>query len=359
MNNGNRRRNHKRYRIRYDRIIAVVLVLVVLIVIITSCTKSCSKKDSGKDNSSSQSSDSVVDELTTSASADSNVSSPDTPAPTQPVPSGTVEFTTQSVDRAQVSNGDLILVNSLYPYKFQPEDISLATLYDNRNDYYGVSDNVVSLDSRVITQLNALMQAASSVSANANISVFGGYRTLEEQTDKFNSGTSKFQGGCTDYHTARTFDMGIFPPGEGSYYYQPKDNYAWIDENAANYGFILRFPEGKDTLTGESARTYTYRYVGVPHAVYIKQNNLCLEEYIETVKTYTNTSPLQITAGTAQYQVYYAAANGEGATDVPVPSQLPYTISGNNIDGFIITVSLSGEAPAAADTSAAQTDIPQ
>ena len=93
--------------------------------------------------------------------------------------------------------------------------------------------------------------------------------------------------------------------------------------------------------------------------VFPKQNNLCLEEYIETVKTYTNTSPLQITAGTAQYQVYYAAANGEGATEVPVPSQLPYTISGNNIDGFIITVSLSGEAPAAADTSAAQTDIPQ
>lgn len=342
---GNRRRNRRRYKIRYDRVIAVALVLIVLIVIITSCTKSCSED---KDKNKNKSQTSVVDELSTGAPVtDANgqsVTDPSGNTVTQPNVSNTntaAEYTTQNVEYAMINNGDLVLVNSLYNYKFQPDDVVLSVLAESRNSYYSVKDNVLQLDSNVITQLNALMEAYATNSGNDHLRVISGYRTSEEQTDKYNSGKSKFPGGYSDYHTARTIDLGIFPPGSDSNYYRAEGNYAWLAENAASYGFVLRYPEGKETSTGEEARTYTYRYVGVPHAIYMKQNNLCLEEYIEQIKTHTNSNPLSVTNGATQYQVYYVAANVNNVTGVPVPSNLPYTISGNNVDGFIITVTIA------------------
>lgn len=345
MNNGNRRRNRRRYKIRYDRIFAVVLILIVLIVIITSCAKGCSSDEDENKPQSSQSS--VVNEL--SGSAAENSSAPDASAPSEAAPASEgqpdanagTEFTTQNVEFTQVNNGDLILVNSLYAYKFQEGDVSLATLYDNRNEFYTVKDNVLQLDQNTITQLNALMADYAAATSNTDLRIITGYRTLEEQNDKYNSATSKFPGGYSDYHTARTVDVGIFPEGGNSDHYSPNGTYAWFAENAANYGFILRFPEGKEASTGDDARTYTFRYVGVPHAIYITQNNLCLEEYIEQIKSYNSTNPLKITNGTTQYEVYYAAANANSTTGVPVPSNKQYTISGNNVDGFIVTVTVS------------------
>jgi D-alanyl-D-alanine carboxypeptidase len=335
MNNGSNRRKRKRYKIRYDRIFAVLLALVVLIVIITSCSKGIS---GGSDDSSADdtSQSSVIDELTSGneeQSDDSQEQTTDNEATT-----GAEGFTFETVDNTQVNNGDLVLVNTLYEYKFQEDDVTLTTVYDHRNDYYGVSDNVLSLDSNVITQINSLMADFYTATSNTDLRVIGGYRTYDVQQDKYNNGKSQFAGGYTDYHTARTFDLGIFPEGTGSNYYTADGTYSWIDENAASYGFILRFPEGKESYTGEDARTYTFRYVGIPHAVYMKENNLCLEEYIELIKSYTSDNPLTVTSGTSEYEVYYVAASSTDTTDVTVPSSLPYTISGNNINGFIVTV---------------------
>lgn len=340
MNNGNKRRSRRRYRIRYDRIIMVALVFIVLIFIITSCAKGCSDK---KDNENSQ--NSVVDQLEpgNSVSGADNQGGTNASGATggDVQNTGSVEYTTQSVEYSEVYNGDLVLVNSLYQYKFQEGDINPVTLYDHRENCYSVSDYVITLDSDTITQLNAFMNGFYTAQANTDISVIGGYRTLEKQNEKYQNGTSKFQGGYSDYNTGRTIDIGIFPQSGSSNYYAPDGIYSWIDEHAADYGFILRFPDGKETLTGESGRTYTYRYVGVPHAAYIKENNLCLEEYIEQIKNYTSTSPLSITSGTSQYSVYYVPANMNSATEVPVPSNRTYTISGNNVDGFIVAVTMS------------------
>ena len=81
--------------------------------------------------------------------------------------------------------------------------------------------------------------------------------------------------------------------------------------------------------------------MGVPHAIYIAQNNLTLEEYIENIKSYNKDKPLKVTDGTKNYDIYYVPANVNNVTEVPVPSDKTYTISGNNIDGFIVTVTLN------------------
>ncbi|MBQ7137119.1 MAG: M15 family metallopeptidase [Bacilli bacterium] len=55
--------------------------------------------------------------------------------------------------------------------------------------------------------------------------------------------------------------------------------YKWMLENAHKYGFILRYPKGKEHITGYMYEPWHYRYVGVNIATFIKQNNLTYEEY--------------------------------------------------------------------------------
>jgi D-alanyl-D-alanine carboxypeptidase len=100
----------------------------------------------------------------------------------------------------------------------------------------------------------------------------------------------------------------------------------------------VRYPEGKDEATGEKARTYTYRYVGAPHASYMHENGLCFEEYIAEVKTHTKDDPLTVAVDGVVSLIYYVPASEEGDTDVTVPKDKEYTVSGNNFDGFIVTV---------------------
>lgn len=352
MTNGDKRRNRKRdkaskrYKVRYDRLVAVILVLVVLVVVLTSCWKSCSAKEK-KPNSTSSTADttsnnntqqsSIVDNLESSNETSSIITG--TPEGEKPSES---QYTSEVHNAADINRGNLVLVNAEHDYKFPEDDTELVALFDVIDGVsYHVSDMITKLDSEALGQLNAMMQAFYDAEGNSDIYVISGYRTLEEQSDKYYSGNSGFQGGFSDYHTGRSFDMAIFPKDSTSGYYSPTGVYSWVYDNAAEYGFIVRFPEGKESFTGERTRDYTYRYVGAPHAVYMKQNNYCLEEYINQLKAHTNESPIEVTVGAKLYQIYYAPANPTGDTEVPVPANKTYTVSGNNVDGFIVTVSMN------------------
>lgn len=58
----------------------------------------------------------------------------------------------------------------------------------------------------------------------------------------------------------------------------------WLAEHAYEYGFILRYPEGKEQITGIIYESWHFRYVGRTAAAFITENQLCLEEFIELAK---------------------------------------------------------------------------
>ena len=62
--------------------------------------------------------------------------------------------------------------------------------------------------------------------------------------------------------------------------FQNTEAYAWLDANAHNFGFILRYPEDKVAVTGVKYEPWHWRYVGVENAASIKNSGLCLEEYL-------------------------------------------------------------------------------
>ena len=54
----------------------------------------------------------------------------------------------------------------------------------------------------------------------------------------------------------------------------------WLKENAARFGFILRYPKDKEAITGTQFEPWHYRYVGVEDATKIMEQGVCLEEYL-------------------------------------------------------------------------------
>ena len=333
-NNQRRRKKPYKVKIRYDRVIGALAILIVLIILLVSCVKSCGSDDSSDDESSivptESKSDSVEKEK--EESADSKAAALD-------------NYSTVTVIPGAVYEGNLILVNKDHSYSFPATaEENIVPVYENCTDSYQYADLEVSLTKDTITALNALMDKFYETKKINDCIVISGFRTKEYQDQIYELGTTDITGGCSDYHTGLSFDLGIYPADEeqSSYFYVPNDDYSWVNENCAKYGFILRDPEGKEDKTGVEAKSYTFRYVGIPHAICMSENNLCLEEYIDFVKNYTYDGDHLTVAGPEKnYEVYYVPAKPGADTDVPIPSDKTYTISGNNIDGFIVTVELS------------------
>ena len=97
-------------------------------------------------------------------------------------------------------------------------------------------------------------------------------------------------------------------------------DYTWIDENAHKYGFVNRYPKGKESITMIDNEPWHFRYVGVPHATAMKEYDLCLEQYIDFLETTTTNVYIPLKVNTETEKVPY-----------------PYEISGNNVDGWIVT----------------------
>lgn len=352
MNKGDKRRNRRRIRIRYDRIAAGVLLLAIVAVVVSSCVKGIMKTDSDKptkDNKKPEASDTA--EPTTEASAEKPAESVSQPAeenttvPAEEDNSDDPFYSIEKHEHDDIYTGNLVLVNAEHEYKFPENDVELGLLSENINDYYRSSDNVKKLDMEVIEHLNSMMEAYVTEEnvSDSYLYVSDCFRTYADQEDKHSSGNSIFAPGHSDYHTGRTFDL--VSMGEDSVIkaFSPTDEYAWFNDNAERFGFITRFPEEKSEFTGESARTYTYRYVGVPHAAYMNENNLCMDEYIAFLKDHTKEKAVKFRTGDYNYTIYYVPAEAEGTTDVPVPKNASYKVSGNNVDGFIVTYASNAE----------------
>lgn len=344
MNKGEKRRQRRRYRVRTDRIVILVLIVAIIAVLVTSCALALSgkgekpqKKSPGQTTSRSEQT-SEPDEETTTDNDGEDATNPADEGISNPVDDG---YKAETHTHDEIFMGDLILVNAEHEYKFIEGDLDLLTLFDNRNDFYANGDFVTKLDRTALTQLNAMMAEFASASSLDTTNIFAqdGYRTYQEQVDRHSSGKSKtFEAGHCDYHTGRTIDMFRMNDDGTTPYFTAEGDCSWFAENACRFGFVVRYPEGKDEVTGEKARTYTYRYVGVPHASYMYSNGLCLEEYIAELKNHTKDDPLMSAVDGKVSTIYYVPASEEGNTDVPVPKDGEYTVSGNNSDGFIVTV---------------------
>ena len=108
------------------------------------------------------------------------------------------------------------------------------------------------------------------INYNNKVSAMG-----QEQADKYVA-----KPGFSEHQTGLVMD--IVTPGYNKLDsgFKNTSAYKWLINNCADFGFILRYPEGKSNITGYNFEPWHYRYVGVEHAKIIMSNNLTLEQYL-------------------------------------------------------------------------------
>lgn len=88
--------------------------------------------------------------------------------------------------------------------------------------------------------------------------------------------------GTSEHQTGLSVDMDTM--GAYTTDFKNTEEYKWLTENAWKFGFILRYPEDKENLTGCAFEPWHYRYVGRYHAMKMHESGLCFEEYLKEIK---------------------------------------------------------------------------
>ena len=288
--------------------------------------------------------------------------------PVEPDVSYKFSATEVGVSLSDIHKGDLILINETYKYVFPDSEISPVSILDSTLrkkhsytnaagevkeafSYYSQSyNNCARMELEALKAFIAWTDAFSIANNNIDLFIFDedGYRTYAEQEALYaKKPTSYSTAGASEHHTGKAIDLyGQISSSDPIHRLDDtvyKSTYQWLYDNAHKYGFVLRYPSEKAEKTGVEYEPYHFRHVGYAHAYYMYKNNICLEEYLDLLKTtYTAENPLEFTGDDgAQYMIYYTAASGDTSTTLVVPADYDYTVSGDNMGGFIITVKVA------------------
>ena len=243
------------------------------------------------------------------------------------------------LDRDATYQGRIILTNKDYPihvdqylYPLSEVDRSIGKVF---------------MENRAKRMLYELI---TTIRGHEQIIVVSGFRSYEEQKQIYDTSmevngdefTGKYVAlpNCSEHQTGLAVDVGIrkdkidfirpYFPDEGVCHLFRK--------MAPKYGFIERYPLGKEKITGIGWEPWHFRYVGFPHSDIMTRKNLVLEEYVEFLKQFPHgEKSYAYRCGNRMIEISYKACDEETPV-LKIPGQYPYQISGNNVDGVIVEV---------------------
>lgn len=232
-----------------------------------------------------------------------------------------------------IHSGLLVLVNAEHPIRRRERPVLAPAAHG--------SD--VLLDTRAAAMLTGLI---SRLGAAGEIVPVSGWRSMREQRDIWDGSmaengtefTRKYVAlpDCSEHQTGLAIDLAL--RSDNIDFIRPDFPYDGICGRfralAADYGFIERYQAGKEHITGIAAEPWHFRYVGRPHARLMSDNGLCLEEYVELLRSYPYPERLLETRG-GVYEADVGFAFAKSKLELP---DAPYQISGNNVDGYIYTL---------------------
>ena len=276
-------------------------------------------------------------------------------------------YDTVTVDNAGIDQGNLVLVNASHGYSAGDAYVNqLKNAYLDRTGRLKVASTDIGLLPVAFDALERLVIDLEEDTGSHDLLITSGHRTVAEQQEIWDyylniNGEAYVNAyvakpGFSEHNTGLACDVSFYTDDGASIPVSEYEHGWWLAANCAREGFIRRYPEDKVDITGIANEPWHFRYVGIPHARICSSRNWCLEEYIEGVKTYTADGVMLYVAadGTVSevnaadglptsggWLVYYVPKTGAGGvTEVRVPRGSDYEISGNNEDGFIVTVDL-------------------
>lgn len=184
------------------------------------------------------------------------------------------------------NSSNLLLVNKNNTLKsnYEPNDLVVPSI-----KFQSVGDIMVkNVRTDVAIALENLYKAAEI--DGINLLAISGYRSYNYQETLYNSEVQNFgvveanryvaKPGQSEHQTGLAMDIlsdNYTVLDEG---FENTDAFKWLENNMSKYGFIIRYPKGKEKITGYGYEPWHLRYVGVSDATEIMNKGLTLEEYL-------------------------------------------------------------------------------
>lgn len=184
-------------------------------------------------------------------------------------------------------NWQLLLINEEHPLAMDYVPPSLTAI-----------DTSHSVDSRIAADLQEML--ADGAAQGLNMYVTSSYRSYERQTELFNEGMqTRMDSGLTPLESYQATKSSVALPGASEHQaglavdiiaaaYPELDErqgdtpeQQWLMAHCQEYGFILRYPKGTQSITGITYEPWHYRYVGKEAAQEITEQGITLEEYLQ------------------------------------------------------------------------------
>lgn len=194
----------------------------------------------------------------------------------------------EQVSPAFEDDWKLILVNK---QNMVPEDYSFEL---------GTIRGSIQADIRILNELNDMLDAAKN--EGISLVVCSGCRDYRRQTTLFDQKIKNYMRNGMSYFEAYSIaSQAVTIPGKSEHqiglaldiisntYSSLNEGFAdteagkWLKEHSAEYGFILRYPKGKEHITGIEFEPWHFRYVGKTAAKEITEQQITLEEYVEQI----------------------------------------------------------------------------
>lgn len=185
-------------------------------------------------------------------------------------------FTT--VTEADPADGLLILVNKHHPLPagYVPDDLVTAEpAYSNGGQLTAETNDAFCALAEALWDEEGLrlVNASPYRSYATQKSLYARYYARDGVVaDRYSA-----RAGYSEHQTGLALD--VIAPGGTLQSFQNTRQFAWMQENAHRFGFILRYGDGMEEITGYKFEPWHYRYVGVEAATFIYENALTLEEY--------------------------------------------------------------------------------
>lgn len=283
-------------------ILALIIALIVTSVKYNNLLDKNTTSDPNVTSSQVETTSSVVDStssVTSSASSNSDATS------TTSSVSSVVSNNTTSNNSSQTQSQPTEEYNKWYLKLANPDNSVSKEFINNVNKakinskFTSGADSSKYLDSRIVDKFNAMCQAA--LNDGVSLISVSAYRTYSYQNTLYNNRVNRCMNensslsreeakkiaativavpGTSEHHLGLAVDINSVEET-----FENTKAFRWLQENAADYGFIMRYPKDKQHITKIIYEPWHYRYVGVEHAKEMLRLDMCMEEYLDYLKT--------------------------------------------------------------------------
>jgi D-alanyl-D-alanine carboxypeptidase len=175
-------------------------------------------------------------------------------------------------------SADILLINAGHPLPESYKPAELINLFEQKGRHFQLAKNDIEICRTVFNAMESMFSAAKKDGVDGFI-ITSGYRSSDKQAEILASSKDGIAArpGTSEHETGLAFDVTAY----GNKNFELTPQFEWLSQHCGEYGFILRYPKGREDITGYPYEPWHYRYVGTPYAKEIMARGITLEEYAE------------------------------------------------------------------------------